>query len=379
MSSRERAEFIKQALSVANVTSVDVESLPAIFGHWISHDALTIPDASPPDLCRLIRAPPMLITGWYDWSLNDALATWELFRREARPEVVGRARMIITPSAHNMPGYHEGVDTHPELMRMPGVMHQVGLLLKWYAAVRESDAEWWPTVIYYLMGANEWRVASEWPVSETKERAFYLGKNGSLTTQQAERVSQPDQYTYDPHDPTPTMGGSVLSYVYPQGSVDVSAAQQRPDVLVFTTAPLEHELDVVGPLRMILYASSSAVDTDFVARLSDVFPDGRAIQIQSGILRARYRNLDGEPKLLEPGRIERFEIDLWATANRFKAGHRLRVDISSADFPRFDRNSNRGGVPGDPIPARQTVYHDREHPSQLLVSVLGSHVTPENT
>jgi putative CocE/NonD family hydrolase len=121
---------------------------------------------------------------------------------------------------------------------------------------------------------------------------------------------------------------------------------------------------------MILYARSSALDTDFVARLSDVFPDGRAIQLQSGILRARYRNLAGEPELLDPGRTYRFEIDLWATANRFKAGHRLRVDISSADFPRYDRNSNRAGAPGDPIVARQTIYHDPEFPSHLLVSVL---------
>ena len=121
---------------------------------------------------------------------------------------------------------------------------------------------------------------------------------------------------------------------------------------------------------MILYAGSSAVDTDFAARLSDVFPDGRAIQIQNGMLRARFRNLAGEPELLEPGRIYRFEIDLWATANRFKAGHRLRVDISSADFPRFDRHSNRGGEPGDPIPARQSIYHDAERPSHLAVHVL---------
>jgi hypothetical protein len=148
--------------------------------------------------------------------------------------------------------------------------------------------------------------------------------------------------------------------------------QKRPDVRVYTTPLLEQDLDVVGPLRMILYASSSALDTDFVPRLSDVFQDGRAIQLQSGILRARYRNLEGEPELLERGRVYRLEIDMWATANRFKAGHRLRLDICSADFPRFDRNSNRGGEPGDPIPAQQTIYHDPERPSHLLVSVLSA-------
>jgi uncharacterized protein len=253
---------------------------------------------------------------------------------------------------------------------MPGAMNQVGLLLKWYATVRERGIEMWPTVIYYLMGANEWRVASDWPIPEAKAKAFYFAKDHSLATEPPLQLSQSDYYIYDPNNPTPTVGGSVLSYVYPQGSVDVSAVQQRADVLVFTTPPLKRDLDVVGPIRMILYASSSASDTDFVARLSDVFPDGRAIQIQSGILRARYRSLDAEPELLEPGRIERFEIDLWSTANRFKTGHRLRVDVSSADFPHFDRNSNRGGKPGEPIPAHQTVYYDRHHPSHLLVSVL---------
>ena len=125
---------------------------------------------------------------------------------------------------------------------------------------------------------------------------------------------------------------------------------------------------------MILYASSSALDTDFAARISDVFPDGRAIQPQHCMLRARYRN--PIPELLEPGRIYRLEIDMWATANRFKAGHRLRLDLSSADFPKFDRNTNLGGIPGDPIPAQQTIYHDPEHPSHLVLSALDTCATP---
>jgi predicted acyl esterase len=368
--SKQRAEFVKQALGVQNVTSMDVEALPVIFGHTISHDAHTIPHASQAELCQLIKAPPLLWTGWYDWALNDALATWEIFRREARPEVAGRARLLITPYAHNMPGYHEGVDRNPELMRQPGVGSQVGALLRWYAAVREGNTDSWPTVIYYLMGANEWRVASDWPVPAAKQTAFYLGSDRNLTSERPHEPSQPEQYTYDPKDPTPTVGGSIVSFLYPPGSVDVSEAQKRPDVLVYTTPVLKEDLDVVGPLRMILFASSSAVDTDFAARLSDLFPDGRAVQIQSGMLRARYRNLQGEPELLEPGRVYRFEIDLWHTAARFKAGHRLRVDISSADFPHFDRNANLGGKPGEPIPARQTIYHDPDHPSHLLVSVL---------
>jgi putative CocE/NonD family hydrolase len=220
------------------------------------------------------------------------------------------------------------------------------------------------------MGANEWRCASDWPVPEARVVPLYLSVGGRLSDRVPENARQPDEYLYDPNDPTPTVGGSILSYVYPPGSVDVSAVQQRKDVLSYTTEPLTKDLDVVGPLRLILFASSTAKDTDFVARLSDVFPDGRAVQLQNALLRARYRDLEQGPQFLKSGEIYRLEIDMWATANRFKAGHRLRLDISSADFPKFDRNSNRGGDPGDPIPARQSIYHDADHPSHLLVSIL---------
>jgi uncharacterized protein len=370
MTCAQRAQFLRSALGVSNFTSIDAESLPIIFGHKVSPDALTVPDVDSAHLCRRIQAPPLLHTGWYDWALNDALATWELLRSEGQAHVAASARLLVTPYAHHTSGYREGIEGHPELLRTPNTLNAVGMLLHWFAAVRENKTSAWPTVIYYLMGANEWRVASDWPVPEAKQCSFYLGGAGTLRRQGPERECVPDRYVYDPLDPTPTVGGSIVSYVYPPGGVDVSAVQHRADVLVYTTAPLDGDLDVVGPIRMLLYASSSAVDTDFVARLSDVFPDGRAIQIQSGILRGRFRQVDHEPELLVPGRVYLFDIDLWATANRFKTGHRLRVDISSADFPHFDRNSNRGGASGDPIPAEQTIYHNAQYPSCLVLSVL---------
>jgi putative CocE/NonD family hydrolase len=368
-SSAERVDIIKQALNAPNVSFSDMEGLPAFFGERTSIDSHTIPHVSLSGLVRSIHAPALMQTGWYDWGLNDALATWELLKRDGQTQVALNSRLVIAPSAHNAPGYHEGIEDHPELLHTHRDAHLTGLLLRWYAAVREGTTGSWPAVIYYLMGANEWRTATHWPVPEATTMAWHLGSGGTLSSMAPHEPSEPDRYTYDPDDPTPTAGGSIVSYVYPPGSVDVSGVQQRADVLVYTTEPLEQDLDVVGPLRMILYASSSALDTDFVARLSDVLPNGRAIQLQSGILRARHRDID-EPALLEPGRIYRFEIDMWATANRFMAGHRLRVDISSADFPHFDRNSNRGGEPGDPIAADQAVYHDPDHPSHLLVSVL---------
>jgi uncharacterized protein len=375
----QRAELLKQASGEDSVTIMSLEAMSAFFGQHIGLDAHMFAASSRAALCESVHAPALLITGWYDWSLNDPLETWKLLRHEARSPVRERSRLIITPSAHNMPGYKEGMPDHLELQRTHHTVNQVGLLLRWYAAVREGAIGSWPTVIYYLMGANEWRVAEDWPPPNARVEAWYLGSGGTLSTQAPQEGSAPARYVFDPQNPTPTVGGSIVSYVYSPGSVDVSEVHKRSDVLTYTSAPLEQDLDVAGPLRLILYASSSARDTDFAARLSDVFPDGRAIQLQNGILRARYRNSAEEPELLSPGRIYRLEIDLWATANRFKAGHRLRVDISSADFPRFDRNSNRGGEPGDPIRAQQTVYHDPEHPSHLLVAVLESAPHPVKT
>ncbi len=365
-----RADLIREITGMPVVNYVGVETLPDIFGPLIPADRHMLPYLRPEDTAQAMHAPALLVSGWYDWGLNDLLATWEVLERAAAEPVRSRNRMLIAASSHGTPGYHEGGGGHPELDRIYRGSDLLGVIERWYAAVRDGELESWPRVTYYLMGANEWRAADSWPVADAVPARFYLGAGGTLTSQEPQQPAEPDGYVYDPADPTPTLGGSIVSYVYPPGSVDVSGVQQRPDVLTYTTAPLESDLDVAGPLRMVLYASSSAVDTDFAARLSDVFPDGRAIQLQSGSLRTRYRDLPGEPSLLEPGRVYRLEIDMWATANRFRAGHRLRVDISSADFPRFDRNANLGGAPGDPVPARQSVYHDPDHPSHLEVHVL---------
>lgn len=366
----DRAGLVEEITGARNVTIVEVESLSGIFGHTISHDRHTLPHTRMAEVAGSLHAPALMVSGWYDWGLNDLFATWDLLNRAAPEALRSRNRMLIAPSAHNMPGYHEGREGRPELDRPYRTAGITEVLARWYAAVREDALESWPRVIYYLMGANEWHAADSWPIRSARPARFYLGPDGTLTSQEPGPLAGPDGYSYDPGDPTPTKGGSIVSFVYPPGSVDVSEVQQRPDVLTYTTDPLHDDLDIAGPLRMILYASSSAVDTDFVARLTDVFPDGRAIQLQAGALRTRYRDPDGEPSFLEPGRVYRLEIDMWATANRFKAGHRLRVDISSADFPRFDRNTNRGGEPGEPIPARQTIYRDPGHPSHLEVHVL---------
>lgn len=369
--SRERANLIKLALGTDHVTSADIERLPAIFGHQVTHDAHMLPRARESELIGALNAPALVITGWYDWCLDDALATWQALVEDSRASVSSRSRLLITPAAHNTPGYHEGAEQRPELDRSYLSYELLDVLVDWYRAVREDDLDEWPRVTYYLMGANEWRTAPAWPPPDAVAHELYLTSGGELSSRAPDAQSEPDRYTYDPENPTPTMGGSIVSRVYTPGSVDVSDAQRRADVLTYTSPVLDSDLDVVGPLRLFLHASSSAVDTDFCARLTDVFPDGRAIQLQAVTLRARYRNPTGDPELLEAERIYLFEIDMWATANRFRAGHRIRLDLSSADFPKYDRNTNRGGEPGPPLPALQTIYHDVNHPSHLLVQVIG--------
>ncbi len=363
----ERAEFIRNTTGTPQVNMLDVENLGAIFGQGISIARHALPTVDPARQCADFHAIPLLCTGWYDWHINDGLATWQLLREHAPEPLRSKARIIVTPSAHNLPGYKEGMGEHPELQH--NHRNNVDFTLRWFQTIRDGTIEDWPRVTYYLMGANEWRSAEDWPLPEAQETAFYLGADGALSAGAPQQQQAADQYIYDPLDPTPTVGGSIVSWVYPPGSVDVSAVQQRSDVLTYTTEPLEHDVDVVGKLRMVLYASSSAVDTDFAARLSDVFPDGRAVQLQNGLLRARYRNLERGAELLVPGEIYPLEIDMWVTANRFKTGHRIRLDISSADFPRFDRNTNLGGAPGDPVPATQTIYRDASYPSHLLLPI----------
>lgn len=364
---QERAEFVRTVTGSAHVTMVDGENMGPIFGQGISIDRHTLPAVDPAQQVADFRAIPLLRTGWYDWFVNDALETFELLRAHAPEPLRSQARIIITPSAHNLPGYKERMGEHPELQHNHS--SNVDFTLNWYQTVRDGSIDDWPRVIYYLMGANEWRSADNWPLPEAVDTPFYLGAGGTLSSSAPQEQQASDQYVYDPLDPTPTVGGHIVSWVYPPGSVDVSAVQQRDDVLTFTTEPLEEDVDVVGKLRMVLYASSSAVDTDFAARLSDVAPDGRAVQLVNGLLRARYRNLDRGAELLVPGEIYPLEIDMWVTANRFKAGHRIRVDISSADFPRFDRNTNLGGEPGDPVPAKQTIYRDATHPSHVVLPI----------
>ena len=235
------------------------------------------------------------------------------------------------------------------------------------------------------MGANRWRSEADWPLSRARSEAWYLhsegaaGPSGGTLSPDAPGDEPPDCYEYDPSSPAPTIGGPTSLparlFAPTAGPKNHAPAEARPDVLVYTSAPLEQGLEVTGPLSFRLYAASDAPDTDWVVRLMDVHPDGPSMILAEGILRARYREGYDRPRPLRPGELCAYDIDLAATSNVFRPGHRIRVAITSSSFPRFDRNPNTGNPLGadaeeDLRPARQTVFHDGRSPSHLLLPVV---------
>ena len=186
--------------------------------------------------------------------------------------------------------------------------------------------------------------------------------------------SSPDRFVYDPENPVFTLGGQVSTQFAVRGPKDRQSTQLREDVLVYSTDPLPQDTEVTGPVELRLWASSTAPDTDFTATLTDVHPDGRAVHICEGILGVTFRDSLEHPTPIEPGKVYPLSISLWATSMLFKAGHRVRLEVSSSNFPRYARNQNTGlplGTSAKMATARQTVYHDAEHPSRLILPVIG--------
>jgi len=232
------------------------------------------------------------------------------------------------------------------------------------------------------MGANVWKTSETWPPANAVEQRWYLHSGGHANTASGDGVlseTQPDaepadRYTYDPLNPTPTVGGPTLMHsVYRAGPLDQAWIERRDDVLVFTSAPLERPLEASGPVSVTLHVATDAPDTDFVARLVDVYPDERAIPITDGIARMRYRDgVDSEAEPLAADHSYALAIDLWATSVMFLPGHRIRLDVTSSNFPRWERNLNTGasnGTTAEARPARQTILHDSDHPSFVSLTV----------
>ena len=229
------------------------------------------------------------------------------------------------------------------------------------------------------MGSNAWVRHDRWPPAAMKPRAFYLqsgGKanssfgDGLLSTKKPSARSPSDSYSYDPANPVPNIDDMGKGA---EGPFDQRPIERRDDVLVYTTLPLERDIEVSGPVSVDLFASTSARDTDFWAQLVDVFPNGYSMHLTEGIIRGRYSRSLAKAKLLSPGEVNEFRIDLWVISNVFLKGHRIRLDVSSSSFPKYDRNPNTGhdfGQDSELLVAEQTIFHNGSRPSRVVLPVI---------
>jgi putative CocE/NonD family hydrolase len=334
-----------------------------------------------------ITAPALNIGGWYDCFVWGTLQNYSGLRRNGGSKQARQhTRLVIGPWTH---GGFSGV--YPEREFGPAASalacDLIGTHLRWYdywLKGVENGIEQEKPVKIFVMGIDQWREEDDWPLPDARERCYYLhsdGKANSLNGDGTLSLELPDQepediYLYNPRRPLPTMGGQVLIVGNnTMGPRDQRLVEARDDVLVYSTPPLEQAVEVTGPIALRLFVASSAPDTDFTGKLVDVFPDGKAINLTDGALRARYHKSLSEPALLEPGRIYELYLDLWATANVFLPGHRIRLEVSSSNFPKLSRNSNSGGDIINEgleqfVPAVNRIFHDRQHPSHLILPVV---------
>jgi putative CocE/NonD family hydrolase len=321
------------------------------------------------------------IGSWYDLFAAETLRIYEGFRDHAGSDLARRNQAVLMgPWAHLLPyslptsGGTGDIDFGEE-----AAVFLLAEELEWFDRYLKSPGEDLPRspVRIFVMGENQWRDEPAWPLARTTTQTWYLHSGGAAnsldgdgTLSTAPPSTEPaDRYRYDPNRPVLSAGGH---FIVEGGVQDQRANESRPDVLVYTSDVLGEDLELVGPVSMTLHASSSAPDTDFFVTLVDVRPDGYAHNLLEAGVRARQRH-PGEVSLLEPGEVVTFELDLWNACHVVFAGHRLRVHITSSDFPRFDRNANTGariGTDTELHPADQAVYHDSDRPSSLVLSVV---------
>ena len=331
-----------------------------------------------------VDIPVFHVTSWYDIFLRGGLKAFCGLQDQAMGEAArANQKLLVGPWAHLFP-YNSptsrgtGDIDFGDNARIELNETQLRWFDRWLKGIETGITEE-PPVKIFVMGENLWRDENEWPLARTRYTPYYLHSRGGANSAAGDGTlspsapgeEAPDGYVYDPADPVPTRGGNAL--IIAIGVQDQRDVEARRDVLVYTGEPLSRPLEVTGPIVVKLFAASDAPDTDFTAKLVDVRPDGYARNLADGIVRGRYRNSRTLPTPLQPGAVTEFTIDLWATSHVFLAGHRIRVDISSSNFPRFDRNLNTGGDQATGTrfqPASQTVFHDSRYPSHVLLPVI---------
>ena len=369
-----------------SLVDTSAAALAPYFLDWLAHPAYDDywKRISIEDHFAQIHVPALHIGAWYDIFLGGSLRNYMGIKANGGSEEARKGqRLLVVIGGHAGGGRKIGeVDFGPEAEKYS----ENEVMLDWYdflfKGVQNEFAKGKPVKIF-VMGINQWREEDDWPLARAKTTKYYLHSQGAANTSSGigtlsttAPASEPaDKFTYDPAKPVPTVGGPLCCDAnhLAAGPRDQRKVEERDDVLVYSTAPLERDLEVTGSVRLEFFASSSAVDTDFTAKLVDVAPDGTAINLTEGILRAKYRNSQAAATPLEPGEVYQLAIDLWATGNVFRAGHRIRLEVSSSNFPRFDRNLNTGEPAATSAKwdtATNNIVHDKAHPSALLLPVV---------
>jgi putative CocE/NonD family hydrolase len=332
--------------------------------------------------------PALFLDSWHDYGPADTFALAELWRKNATSE---RTRdnvfVVVAPTTHCVYARDREQTIVGQRDLGDARFDFYGLYLRWFDRWLkgiDNGVTRMPKVQIFVMGKNQWRGEEEWPLRRTRFTKFYFRSDGRAQSRtgtgvlsiESPRREPSDTFEYDPASPVPSVGGPDFGTPLPgliAGAVDQSEVEMRHDVLVYTTPPLEKGLEVTGPLEAVLFVSSSAPDTDFTAKLVDVFPDGRAFNVQEGILRARYRDGFDKKAFMRPGGVYRVPVSLSVTSNFFGPGHRIRLEVSSSNVPRFDRNLNTGGRNYDETGwavARNEVYHSEGRASYLMLPVV---------
>jgi uncharacterized protein len=361
------------------------EGLAPYFLDWLAHPSYDDywKKWSIEDHYTDIQVPALHVAAWYDIFQGGSLKNYEGLKEHAGNEAARRGqRLLVIIGGHAGGGRQIGdVD-----FGAAADYSEEQVTLDWYdflfKGVQNAFAA--KPVRIFVMGANEWRNEDEWPLKRAKAVKYFLAStkganslrgDGLLSTEAGAASRDSDQFVYDPANPVPTTGGPLCcdGTHLPAGPRDQRAVEARDDLLVYSTPALEHDVEVTGQVTLNFWAKSSAVDTDFTAKLVDVWPNGFAQNLTEGIVRARYRNSQEKPELLNPEESYKFSVDLWSTSNLFKKGHKIRLEISSSNFPRFDRNLNTGesGQFGTrSVTATNTVLHDGEHAAVLALPVV---------
>ncbi|TAL37007.1 MAG: CocE/NonD family hydrolase [Spirochaetes bacterium] len=357
------------------------ENIPA-YDDWITHpvpgpywDRVNVDTKA-----GRMTAPALIIDGWYDYYLDLAAADYHRMRTAGGSPEARRSMLLIGPWTHTATSKFDDVNFGGGA----SFMKQVKTIIRWFdfhLKGKDDGISREKPVRYFVMGKNEWRDADEWPPRNARQASWFLHSGGDANTAKgngllspdAPGVEKPDMYTYDPDNPVPTVGGTSIYAGLRAGPANQASVEARPDVLVYTTPPLDADTEVTGPVKLELYASSSAADTDFSAQLADVRPDGTSINIKAAVVRARYRDSFENPALMEKGKAYRFTIEIGAVSNVFLKGHRIRLQVSSSNFPEFGRNLNSGEDTGKGVKvvkADQQVFHDRVRPSRMILPVM---------